>query len=46
MLIPLFLIEILRILLRDEVLGHDVTVEELAKRTDGFSGSDLKRTSL
>ena len=36
---------ILRILLADEQLESDVDVEELAKRTDGFSGSDLKRAS-
>ncbi|KAJ3459118.1 hypothetical protein FSOLCH5_014362 [Fusarium solani] len=33
---------ILRIHLRDEILGPDVTVEELAKLTDSYSGSDLK----
>ncbi|KAI8651183.1 AAA domain-containing protein [Fusarium keratoplasticum] len=33
---------ILRIHLRDESLGPDVTVEELAKLTDSYSGSDLK----
>ncbi|KDR81536.1 hypothetical protein GALMADRAFT_239539 [Galerina marginata CBS 339.88] len=34
--------EILKILLRDEVLASDVAADVLAKRTDGFSGSDLK----
>ncbi|PPQ63074.1 hypothetical protein CVT24_005929 [Panaeolus cyanescens] len=34
--------EILRILLRDEVLAPDVTVEYLSRKTDSFSGSDLK----
>lgn len=34
--------EILRILLRDEILAADVTIEALAARTDSFSGSDLK----
>jgi len=34
---------ILRILLADEQLESDVDVEELAKRTESFSGSDLKR---
>lgn len=38
-----YLSEILRILLRDESLAEDVTVETLAARTDSFSGSDLKR---
>lgn len=37
--------EILKILLRDEMLADDVNVESLAKKTDGFSGSDLKRKS-
>ena len=35
--------EILRILLRDESLATDVTIEALAAKTDCFSGSDLKR---
>lgn len=35
---------ILRILLADEQLGDDVNVHTLAKRTESFSGSDLKRT--
>ena len=35
--------EILKILLRDETLGEDVDVKALAKRTESFSGSDLKR---
>ncbi|KAL1707774.1 P-loop containing nucleoside triphosphate hydrolase protein [Schizophyllum commune] len=34
--------EILKILLRDETLGDDVDVKALAKRTESFSGSDLK----
>ncbi|KAI5834115.1 AAA-domain-containing protein [Schizophyllum commune Tattone D] len=34
--------EILKILLRDETLGEDVDVKALAKRTESFSGSDLK----
>lgn len=36
---------ILRILLADEQLESDVDVEALAKRTESFSGSDLKRMS-
>lgn len=39
----IYLIEILRILLRDESLAEDVTIESLAAKTDTFSGSDLKR---
>lgn len=35
--------EILKILLRDEVLAPDVDLKWLAKRTELFSGSDLKR---
>jgi hypothetical protein len=38
-----YLPAILSILLRDERLAEDVTVETLAARTDSFSGSDLKR---
>ncbi|EAU88467.2 ATPase [Coprinopsis cinerea okayama7 len=34
--------EILKILLRDEVIGPDVTPELLAQKTESFSGSDLK----
>ncbi|KAJ3937082.1 MAG: hypothetical protein NXY57DRAFT_983043 [Lentinula lateritia] len=34
--------EILKILLRDEVLGDDVDIGVLAKQTESFSGSDLK----
>ncbi|TRM61925.1 P-loop containing nucleoside triphosphate hydrolase protein [Schizophyllum amplum] len=34
--------EILKILLRDETLGADVATDLLAKRTESFSGSDLK----
>jgi ATP-dependent Zn protease len=36
---------ILRILLRNEELATDVDLDRLAKDTDGFSGSDLKRKS-
>jgi hypothetical protein len=39
----IYLLEILRILLRDESLAADVTIENLAAKTDSFSGSDLKR---
>jgi len=39
----IYLPEILKILLRDERLAADVTIEVLAMRTDSFSGSDLKR---
>lgn len=35
--------EILKILLRDEILAPDVDIQQLAKKTDSFSGSDLKR---
>ena len=35
--------EILKILLRDEALAVDVDLKQLAKKTDSFSGSDLKR---
>ncbi|KAF9069916.1 hypothetical protein BDP27DRAFT_1324801 [Rhodocollybia butyracea] len=34
--------EILKILLRDEVLGEDIDLDVLAKQTESFSGSDLK----
>ncbi|KAF8212302.1 hypothetical protein K438DRAFT_1663065 [Mycena galopus ATCC 62051] len=34
--------EILKILLRDETLGADVDTESIAKKTESFSGSDLK----
>ncbi|KAJ7273650.1 hypothetical protein B0H12DRAFT_1285592 [Mycena haematopus] len=34
--------EILKILLRDETLGPDVNTESIAKKTENFSGSDLK----
>ncbi|KAJ3852711.1 hypothetical protein EV368DRAFT_40472 [Lentinula lateritia] len=34
--------EILKILLRDEVLGNDVDIGVLARQTESFSGSDLK----
>ena len=33
----------MKILLRDEILADDVDLAALAKRTDLFSGSDLKR---
>lgn len=39
----IYFLEILRILLRDETLAADVTIEVLAAKTDSFSGSDLKR---
>lgn len=39
------LLAILRILLADEQLGDDVSIPALAKRTESFSGSDLKRES-
>lgn len=42
MLISLY-IGILKILLRDETLADEVDLQALAKRTDLFSGSDLKR---
>ncbi|KAH9484217.1 Spastin [Psilocybe cubensis] len=35
-------VEILKILLRDENLAPDLSIDALAKQTDGFSGSDLK----
>ena len=38
-----FISEILKILLRDENLALDVDLASLAKRTETFSGSDLKR---
>jgi SpoVK/Ycf46/Vps4 family AAA+-type ATPase len=34
---------ILKIMLRDETLADDVDLAALAKRTDKYSGSDLKR---
>lgn len=34
--------EILKILLRDEKLASDVDLKQLAKKTESFSGSDLK----
>lgn len=34
--------EILKILLRDESLAGDIDVQSLAKKTESFSGSDLK----
>lgn len=44
---PLFFFcqAILEILLRGEQLGEDVHLDQIAKETDGFSGSDLKRMS-
>jgi len=38
--------EILKILLRDEILASDVNITKLAKKTEGFSGSDLKHLSV
>ena len=38
--------EILKILLRDEKVAEDVNLDEVAKKTGDFSGSDLKRASL
>jgi SpoVK/Ycf46/Vps4 family AAA+-type ATPase len=38
--------EILKILLRDENLSPGVDLKALAKRSESFSGSDLKRRSL
>lgn len=35
--------EILKILLRDETLAHEIDLKALAKKTESFSGSDLKR---
>ncbi|KAG6818181.1 hypothetical protein H0H87_000086 [Tephrocybe sp. NHM501043] len=35
--------EILKILLRDETLATDLDIDALAKKTESFSGSDLKR---
>ncbi len=34
--------EILKVHARNKVLAHDVTLENLAKRTPGFSGADLE----
>ncbi|KAJ7452486.1 hypothetical protein B0H11DRAFT_1742113 [Mycena galericulata] len=34
--------EILKILLRDETLGPDLDPKSISKKTEGFSGSDLK----
>jgi hypothetical protein len=34
---------IFKILLRDEALAEDVNIDDFARKTDGFSGSDLKR---
>lgn len=36
--------EILKILLRDETLGPDIDPASIAKKTENFSGSDLKRS--
>lgn len=36
-------VEIMKILLRDETLSPELDLEALAKRTESFSGSDLKR---
>ena len=38
-----FVLEILKILLRDEPLDQDVDLKLLAHKTESFSGSDLKR---
>ncbi|TFK42660.1 hypothetical protein BDQ12DRAFT_719513 [Crucibulum laeve] len=38
--------EIFKILLRDEDLAADVNVQDLAKKTEGFSGSDLKHVCV
>jgi hypothetical protein len=38
-----WLLEILKILLRDEALASDLDAKSIAKKTEGFSGSDLKR---
>jgi SpoVK/Ycf46/Vps4 family AAA+-type ATPase len=38
--------EILKILLRSESLGNDVDLAKIARDTNKFSGSDLKRTSM
>lgn len=35
--------EILKILLRDEMLAPEIDLKALAKKTESFSGSDLKR---
>ena len=37
--------EILKILLKGEKVAEDVSLDEMAKRTGDFSGSDLKRLS-
>ena len=44
--IAFFSAEILKILLRDESLADDVDLKQLAKQTESFSGSDLKRECL
>ena len=38
--------EILKILLRDENVAEDLDLDDMAKRTGDFSGSDLKREAL
>ena len=38
--------EILRVLLRDELVGDCVEIADLATLTDGFSGSDLKNLCI
>ncbi|KAG8780398.1 hypothetical protein FRC12_023081 [Ceratobasidium sp. 428] len=38
--------EILRIMLRDETLAPDVSHEDLASKTEHYSGSDLKRAPV
>lgn len=39
-------VEILKILLRDETLSSELDLKVLAKKTESFSGSDLKRGSI
>lgn len=34
--------KILRVILAKEEMGHSVHLEEIARMTDGYSGSDLK----
>ena len=38
----IMLVEILRLHLRDEQLGEDVDLHNIASRTEYYSGSDLK----
>ncbi len=46
LLMEIVFAEILKILLRDEKVSSDVDLVALTKRTDAFSGSDLKRAHL